>query len=354
MPDSVAVIDPESGLVVADVPVGARPETVAADDHTVWVANVADGTVSQIDIDKRRVVATITPNIGVEALAAGAGSAWIADSRRGRALRLDADLGDVADSVRLPTTTKTGLPGTRRAAALDRGSLWVASAPLASVLRVDTRTRRVSGRVDVGNDPAGLAVGYGAVWVADSLDNTVSRIVPAGAGGAVTDTIPLGNGPGPIAAGEGAIWVANSRDGTVSRIDPATASVEAKIEVGRLPSGIAVGAGAVWVANSLSGTVSRIDPRTNRVTKTIGLGGAPHSLAFAGGHLWVSVQEAPPRPAPAGGPSVARVLLEHDPVTSDTAVLDDPQLQHATCARLMTHETRSGSGAAELAPELAT
>ena len=142
--------------------------------------------------------------------------------------------------------------------------------------------------------------------------------MPAGAGGAVTDTIPLGNGPGPIAAGEGAIWVANSRDGTVSRIDPATAAVEATIQVGRLPSGIAVGAGAVWVANSLSGTVSRIDPRTNRVTKTIELGGAPHSLAFAGGRLWVSVQEAPPSPAPAGGPSVARVLLEHDPVTSDT------------------------------------
>ena len=51
---------------------------------------------------------------------------------------------------------------------------------------------------------------------------------------------------------------------------------------------------------------------------------------------------------------MAHVLLEDDPVTSDTAVLDDPQLQHATCARLMTYETRSGSGAAELVPELAT
>jgi YVTN family beta-propeller protein len=352
LPDSVAVIDPESGLVVADVPVGAGPEAVAADNRTVWVANVADGTVSQIDIGKRRVVATITPNIGVQALAAGADSAWLADSRRGRAVRLDADLGAEAESMRLPTTTKTGQAGTRRAAVLDRGSLWVASAPLATVLRIDTRTRRV-GRVDVGNDPAGLAVGYGAVWVADSFDDTVLRIVPAGAGGAVTDTIPLGNGPGPIAAGEGAVWVANSRDGTVSRIDPATASVEAKIEVGRLPSGIAVGAGAVWVANSLSGTVSRIDPRTNSVTQTIGVGRAPQSLAFAGGHLWLSVREAPPGPARAGGPSVARVLLERDPVTSDTAVLDDTQLQYAICARLMTYETRSGSGAAQLVPELA-
>ena len=343
LPDSVAVIDPESDLVVADVPVGVRPETLAADDRSVWVANVADGTVMQIDMGKRRVVATIAPDVEVDALAVGAGSAWIADSRRGEAVRVDADLGTVADSVRLPTTTETGLlSGTRRAAVLSGGSLWVASTPLAAVLRVDARKRRKTDLIDVGNDPAGLAVTDGAVWVADSTDNTVHRI--AASTGAVTDTIPLGNGPGPIAAGEGAVWVANSRDDTVSRIDPATRSPEAEIPVGRLPSGIAVGAGSVWVANSLSGTVSRIDPRTNRVTETIDLGGAPHSLAFAGGHLWVSVQEAPPPPAPAGGPSVLRMRLEHDPVTTDPVALGNVQLLHATCGRLMTYAGRSRLG----------
>src|SRR3954470_13707468 len=68
LPNSVAVIDPESDLVVADVPVGVRPEEIAADDRFVWVANVADGTVMQIDMRKRRVVATITPDIDVDAL----------------------------------------------------------------------------------------------------------------------------------------------------------------------------------------------------------------------------------------------------------------------------------------------
>ena len=316
------------------------------------MANVADGTVMQIDMRKRRVVATIAPEVEVNALAVGDGSAWIADSRRGEAVRVDADLGAVADSVPLPTSTTTGLEsGTRRAAVLDGGSLWVASTQLAAVLRVNARTKRVTGHIDVGNDPAGLAVADGAVWVADSTDNTVHRI--AAPTGAVTDTIPLGNGPGPIAAGEGAVWVANSRDDTVSRIDPATRSPEAQIPVGRLPSGIAVGGGSVWVANSLSGSVSRIDPRTNRVTETIDLGGAPHSLAFADGHLWVSVQEAPPPPAPAGGPSVLRVLLEHDPVGTNPVGLGDPQLLHATCGRLMTYAGDAGAGSA-LVPELAT
>jgi YVTN family beta-propeller protein len=346
LPDSVAVIDPESGLVVADVPVGVRPEALAADGRFVWVANVADRTVMQIDMRKRRVVATIAPDVEVDALAVGSGSAWVADSRRGRAVRVDADLGTVADSVPLPTSTTTGNHSpTRRAAVLGGGSLWVTSAQLAAVLRVDARSRRVTGRVDVGNDPAGLAVADGAVWVADSTDNTVHRIAPTGA---VTDTIPLGNGPGPIAAGESAIWVANSRDDTVARIDPVTRSPEAEIAVGRLPSGIAVGAGSVWVANSLSGTVSRIDPHTNRVTETIDLGGAPHSLAFAGGRLWVSVQEAAPRPEPAGGASVLRMLLEQNPVSKDPVALTNEQLLHTTCGRLMTYD---GSA---LVPELAT
>ena len=349
LPDSVAVIDPESGLIVADIPAGVRPETLAADERSVWVANVADRTVMQIDTRKRRVVATIAPDIEVDALAVGAGSAWIADSRRGEAVRVDADLGTVADSVPLPTSTTTGLQsGTRRAAVLDGASLWVASTQLAAVLRVDARSKRVIRSIDVGNDPAGLAVADGAVWVADSTDNTVHRIASTGA---VTDTIPLGNGPGPIAAGEGAVWVANSRDDTVSRIDPATRSPEAQIPVGRLPSGIAVGAGSVWVANSLSGTVSRIDPDTNRVTQTIDLGGALHSLAFAGGHLWVSVQEAPSRPAAAGGPSVLRMLLEQNPVSTGAVALVNDQLLHATCGRLMTYAGGAGSA---LEPELAT
>jgi YVTN family beta-propeller protein len=350
LPDSVAVIDAESGRVVADVVVGAQPAAVATDGRSVWVANVADGTVSQIDVGDRRVAGAIVPNLAVEALAAGRGSVWIADSERGRAVRADADVGTVADSVRFPTTTEH--PGRSTAAALGMGSLWVANPKLSRVFRIDAATRRVSSYVDVGNDAAAVAVGAGAVWVADSTDNTVIRIVPAG-GGAVTDTIPLGNGPGAIAASDEAIWVANSGDDTVSRIDPATSAIKAEIPVGRRPSGIAVGAGAVWVANSLSGTVSRIDPRADRVTQTIEVGEAPQSLAVAGGRVWVSVQEAPATPVPAGGRPVARVLLEAYPDIRDL-VAADPRLMHATCALLMTYDSPRGSRAAALVPELAT
>ena len=140
-PDSVAVIDPDSGRVVDDVPVGARPEALAGNARSVWVANVADGTVSQIDTTGKRRAETIIPpaEMGVEGLAVGGGSAWIADSGSGRAVRLDAESGTAAESVPFRTLNIGIHSETPNAAAFGHGSLWVASARLAAVFRIDAR-----------------------------------------------------------------------------------------------------------------------------------------------------------------------------------------------------------------------
>ena len=51
-----------------------------------------------------------------------------------------------------------------------------------------------------------------------------------------------------MAVGEGAVWVANRDGGTVSRIDLHSGTVVATIEVGHSPGAVAVGYGKVWVA----------------------------------------------------------------------------------------------------------
>jgi YVTN family beta-propeller protein len=61
-----------------------------------------------------------------------------------------------------------------------------------------------------------------------------------------------------VAIGEGAVWVANSDDGTVSRIDPGSNEVTATIAVGREPLRIITAYGAVWVTNRDDGTLVRI------------------------------------------------------------------------------------------------
>ncbi len=77
--------------------------------------------------------------------------------------------------------------------------------------------------------------------------------------------ITVGNGPAGIAIGaDGSVWVANSLDETVTRIDPATNTPDATVSnVGNGPSGVAVDAAGVWVSNQFDGTLALISPSTN-------------------------------------------------------------------------------------------
>jgi len=85
------------------------------------------------------------------------------------------------------------------------------------------------------------------VWVTDTEDDSVTRIDPSSNQGS---TIPgVGNGPAGIAAAGGAVWVANSLDGTVSEIAPGTSSVTRfSFGSGLSPKGVAIASGAVWVS----------------------------------------------------------------------------------------------------------
>src|SRR4029079_9544492 len=86
-----------------------------------------------------------------------------------------------------------------------------------------------------------------------------------------------------------AVWVANNLDGTVSRIDAERAVVVDIVPVGTAPNGIAVAGAGVWVTDEATGTLVRIDPHSGAATRRP-LGGRPKGIAFAGGSLWVAVQ----------------------------------------------------------------
>jgi YVTN family beta-propeller protein len=170
--------------------------------------------------------------------------------------------------------------------AVGEGAVWVANAEQGTVSRVDPVARRVVQRIPVGREPAGVAAGGGAVWVANSGDRSVSWINPA------TNTevkrVLVGNGPTGIALGDRAVWVANSLDNSVSRIDAATGKVVARIGVGGTPSGVAAGLGAVWVSNTTDRTVSRISPSSNTVVHPIPVGNGPRAITVGAGGVWVA------------------------------------------------------------------
>jgi DNA-binding beta-propeller fold protein YncE len=62
-----------------------------------------------------------------------------------------------------------------------------------------------AGPIGVGRGAAGVAVAAGAVWVASSLDGTVSRIDLGSR--RVVRTVDVCGGPHELAVGPGAVWV---------------------------------------------------------------------------------------------------------------------------------------------------
>jgi YVTN family beta-propeller protein len=177
--------------------------------------------------------------------------------------------------------------------AVGEGAVWVANLDDKTLSRVDPEKRAVTRTISLDATPTGLAIGFGAVWVAHGLLGTVSRVAPQYTG---VETIrpPFaqlvgGSGAhGSIAVGAGSVWVAFG-DSSVSRIDPASRRIVATTVAGNAPSAVACGSRSVWVANEGDSRVSRINPDTNgRFSLPITVGLRPNGVAVGGGAVWVA------------------------------------------------------------------
>ena len=78
-----------------------------------------------------------------------------------------------------------------------------------AVAIIDPHSDRVTGQVEVGAVPAALTLGHGSLWVANTVDETVSRIDLAS--GRASRAIAIGGIPLSLAAGNNAVWVARRR-----------------------------------------------------------------------------------------------------------------------------------------------
>ena len=203
-PNAVGVIDPETNRLVGQVRVGQRPTRLAVGEDAVWVLNADDRTISRVDVDGRRI-STPSPVANSEpaGLAAGEGAVWLGTGLYGplslpnqselRRDRSDDALGRAEEPFF----------AARWQVAVGDGSIWTVGPRFGTVLRIDPRAMRIVSRIDVGIEPATLAVGEGAVWVGGSR-NVVKRINPHERG---RQGMGVQQGPLAIATGAGAVWV---------------------------------------------------------------------------------------------------------------------------------------------------
>jgi streptogramin lyase len=273
-----------AGRVVATIPVGQRPNAIAASGGDVWVTSFRNDAVTRVSARENRVRdARLVIGAGGSAVATGYGSVWFTNSRSRELIRVSARSGARLGSPLV-------LPQAPVAVDVGSSAVWVgARPPLGSVspsmvFRVDPRSMRVTRTVLVPEPVRSLAVGGGGVWVVAGRrlrrisirTGTVSQIATVGFEATVD-------------VGAGAAWVASRQADKVFQVEiPSLRVITIPVPGG--PSHLAVADDAVWVSNYGRHTLTRIDPRTSRVVgDPIGIGRNPQALAASGRTLWVTV-----------------------------------------------------------------
>lgn len=282
-PNSIGILDPESGEVTDTVGLEDRPGSVAASADAVWITNPDIDTVTKIDPNDHAIVDSIQVGENPTGIAVGEDAVWVVESGGPSVSRISPGTDEVVKTI----PVGNGPAGI----AVGEGSVWVTNRFDATISRIDPDTNTVVEEIPVGLDPRGIATGFGSVWVGLAGSNMVARIDPQA--NEVTRLIPVGNAPGSLAVSADAVWVVNTLDDTASRISPESDSVVNTVPVGDGPSRIAIVNGIVWVANESDGTLSRIDPgRTpgQLFVRKMVIGSVPEGLAGVIGDLWVSVR----------------------------------------------------------------
>ena len=187
------------------------------------------------------------------------------------------------------------------ALAVGEGAVWVANQSTRSVERIHPDGSHVVKTIGLGIGPEVVAVGEDAVWAGES-----NYSEPGGTGlSAVTRIDPKANEPRAtvrinprdtfrgggevvLAAGAGAVWVSVG-DGHAYRLDPAALAAPAVRIEGVDALEIAAGLDAVWMVEPADRTVTRVDPATNVVRVAIPIGARePSSAAVGAGSVWVT------------------------------------------------------------------
>jgi YVTN family beta-propeller protein len=246
-----------------DVAIGATFVWVLSSAHT------QSARITQIDPRHNAVLLTRAVGTGsvgfgsASSVAIAAGAVWVVNYEAPVSIsRIDAETSEVTStfSVGGPSLGfNTGTAGGVRQGAgiaAAQQSLWVAGD--FAVARIGATSHAVVARIPLRvGVPTAVAVGAGAVWVAarpgfrccpaeDVGTGTLTRIDPET--NSIDATIPVGGTPTAVAVGEGAVWLADPARRSVVRVDPHANRVVERIKTGAPPRGVAARSGAVWVS----------------------------------------------------------------------------------------------------------
>ena len=211
-----------------------------------------------------------------------AGQVWVPDLKDGLS-SIDAKSSKLGNPI-------TGLGKPCGGVVSAFGSLWIPDCGGGKVDRVDLKTHKLIGQIQLGVAPGEpvIAATGDSIWLLADDKTTLLRIDPDQS--QVVSELRLPAGCTALAFGENALWIACPLENLVLRVDPQTNLVDRRIAVAAEPRTLAVGNGSVWVLCKKEGKLERIDPKTNQVAKSIALGipGKDGGVAEGLGSVWVT------------------------------------------------------------------
>lgn len=231
----------------------------------VWVSGVAPGAVRYDGVSGAVTARSRVPGAVTQALEESAGEVLVPSTRPNVLLRIDATTGAVRARVRLP-----GSPLVEGIMGADGDTAYVLVDPLEPTIVV-IEGEAVADTIAAPDQALGVRAAFGALWVPTGR-NTVERYDLD-----TEEWTSIASGPRPrfFDTGFGALWVMNQGDGSVTRIDGHSDGRSGEPE--RIPvtgesiggGDLTVGGGAVWLRTDTA--VARIDPRSRAVTHWIDL-----------------------------------------------------------------------------------
>ena len=297
--NSVAVVELDTGRVVAAIPVGTRPQWMAAGAGSIWVTSETDRTVSRIDPASLRVTASI--GLGFEAtdIVAAGPHVWVVGGFDHTLWRIDAD---GLARRKLQFSERFGpLPqGYEKGPAsltFDGHAVWLAHGN--EVTRLDAVTGEPEGTIRAGGAWfARVAIGtrgyvFDRFETGGNLASENAQFVQlfdanrlTYAGRIVTATVVSD-----ILVADGSTWVSLPTADAVWEVDDRRGILVKTFPAGDTPVQLEFADDALWVANAFEGTVRRINRQSGESERVIQIGHTVIGLAVSGDRLFVAVSE---------------------------------------------------------------
>ena len=215
-------------------------------------------------------------------------SVWVTSKNPNTLVRIDSRTNKVTDTIALPGDACSGF-------AFGFGSVWVPMcAKPNALLRVDLATHRaITLPIGPAGPEGGIAASADSVWLVSDDAGTLVRIDPKS--NQVRQRIAIAQGSYNPIASHGRIWVTSVKEGLVTAVDAKTGAVIGTLAVGPGPRFLTAGGGSVWTLNQGDGTITRVDEARMKAVATIDakLPGHGGDIAYGDGDVWASLSGTP-------------------------------------------------------------